>query len=260
MPRQKPSYGQESILNLIPHAAPIRAKSDRYTSKHRNDVKASTKAAKTDQKTMGPLKIPCDPPSQYLKKKDRTFEVVKKPEGDRYNQPRKAPLPSSQAVIPGSTNKDFIKKNAIENITSIPNYPKHITCDTVNGNKNLMENSGLVPKFITKTEYGKVPNYIVAKKSYEAMRQEEYESYMAEVVRSKSLEQISDNEKEATVKSLKDRWASIHEEFQGLSVVTDTLSKKHRKERLEGELLKIETDLKVLERHDKIFLTKQILY
>ena len=209
MPRKnQPTYGEEHIANLIPQADPIKTKPAQYMSKHRPNVAKTTKASKCPQKTMGPAKLPVETPENYLKKKDRTglgqgpagIKKLNQEEKKRYHQARKDPLPKEQAIIPPNTNKDFLKKNAIENITSIPIKPKYITCDTVKGNKNVMEESGLVPKYSGKDNYGKVPVYIKRKKEFEHMQREEYEKYMAEVVKAKSLEEVGGAEREETLR------------------------------------------------------------
>lgn len=48
------------------------------------------------------------------------------------------------------TKKDFVKTNAIESIMAIPRKPQPTYVDTKKGDKHLMENSGLVPKYLRK--------------------------------------------------------------------------------------------------------------
>lgn len=258
MPKNKPViYGAESIDSLIPRADPPKTKAPKYFSTFNDKVKTDIKNSKAAKKTLGPSKLPLSKPTDFLKKSSRELPDIKKYSPDhRIKAQRKEQLPKEHGKIPPHTNKDFIKKNAIEQITSIPTHPKEIYCDTKTGNKNLLETSGLKPIYTNKSDFGKVPQYLVDKKAYEAAVKEEHEKYMAEVIRAKSLDQISDQEREATLNALKEKWDRVHEEFQGLSVVTDTLSKKRYKERLEGEMMVLEKDISLLSKHDKIFLAK----
>lgn len=48
------------------------------------------------------------------------------------------------------SNKNFIKTNAIENIMALPKKPHPAYADTKKGDKQLLENSGLVPKYTKK--------------------------------------------------------------------------------------------------------------
>lgn len=266
MPKSKKvHYGEEHLYEIIPRADPPKRERLKYTSIHHDKVVKDVKAVKKDQATFGPVTTPLSAPNEFLKKTNHESLIpakAERKEGQRINQERKQKLPKEQGKIVLSNNQDFIKKNAIETITSIPKKPLNITCDTRHGKKQLLDESGLVVKYSLKKDYGKLPDYVQQKNLHMQQEKEAYENYKAEILRSKALEQISDADKEATLKSLKDKWNDLHEEFQGLSVVTDTLSKKHRKERLEGEMLGIENDIKILERHDKIFLTspKQVLF
>jgi len=48
------------------------------------------------------------------------------------------------------SNKNFIKVNAIENIMALPKKVQPVYADTKKGDKQPLENSGLIPKFIKK--------------------------------------------------------------------------------------------------------------
>lgn len=56
-------------------------------------------------------------------------------------------------------------------------------------------------------------------------------------------------------KRLKKNWDELHHEYQGLSLVTDTLSKKSHKERLEVAMKKLENDINLFERFKTIYVT-----
>merc|ERR1712168_44700 len=254
--RKAPTYGSESILDLIPKPAPIKVKDPRYTSKYTNAVIFEVKKSKSSKKTMGPAKIDQPGPEKFLKKRDQSFEVVKKPQGERYHEPRKPSLPKEQNTLAGSTNKNFIKQNAVEVITSIPTKPLAIYCDTKNGNKNNFTASGLTLNYSNKKDYGKLPKYLVERNRFVEEDKKRYEEYMENIMKQKAMDKLAASERDNILKSLKEKWNSIHDEYQGLSVVTDTLSKKHKKDRLEGEMNQIERDIKCVESNQTILISK----
>lgn len=58
----------------------------------------------------------------------------------------------------------------------------------------------------------------------------------------------------SNIQGLKNNWDELHHEYQGLSLVTDTLSKKARKERLEVALKQLENDINIIERFKTIYI------
>lgn len=66
--------------------------------------------------------------------------------------------------------------------------------------------------------------------------------------------QISGEERKLLLEGLKKNWDQIHHEYQGLSVVTDTPSKKARKERMESEMKQLEKDIELIEKHPTIYV------
>lgn len=68
------------------------------------------------------------------------------------------------------------------------------------------------------------------------------------------MNQLSEAERLIILDGLKTNWEQLHHEFQCLSVVIDTVPKKLRKERLEGEMKKLERDIDIFERHNAIYV------
>merc|ERR1712055_716372 len=157
--RKEPAeYGTECVTTLIPQKMPEKIKPPMYMSKHRSDVAVQSKQYKTANKTMGPAKVNVLPPTEFLKKSDKALPapaaVEKKPT-------RKPALPQDQNAPAKPTEKDFIRTNAIENITSVPRKPKAAYCDTKNGHKNDLIRSGLVPVYTLRDDFGRMPEYLV---------------------------------------------------------------------------------------------------
>lgn len=84
--------------------------------------------------------------------------------------------------------------------------------------------------------------------------QEEYNAYVAEHFRRGAMQQLSDEEREKILDGLKKNWNEIHDQYQGLSVVTDTAPKKYRKERMEAEMKQLERDIESIEKHKIIYV------
>lgn len=84
--------------------------------------------------------------------------------------------------------------------------------------------------------------------------QEEYNAYVAEHFRRGAMQQLSHEERQAILDGLKKNWEEIHDQYQGLSVVTDTAPKKNRKERMEAEMKQLERDIETIERHKVIYI------
>ena len=54
---------------------------------------------------------------------------------------------------------------------------------------------------------------------------------------------------------LRTNWSELHHIYQGLSLLTDTLPKKNRRERIEGQLTELEKFIELLEKHPIIIVT-----
>lgn len=248
-------YGNECITNLIPTKVAAKVKSPMYTSLHRTEVAAQSKQNKAVNKTMGPAKVQVSPPADYLKKSNKALPpaapvAVKKGK-------RKPALPTEQNKQAAPTQKDFIRTNAIENITSVPRKPKSQYCDTKDGHKNDLLSSGLVPRFALKEDFGEVPGYLENRKIATKEAQDHYDEYVAEELRARALQQVDDVSRSELLRGLKQKWEDLHQKFQGLSVVTDTAPKKNRKERMEAQMSQLERDIDLLERHTTIYVARR---
>lgn len=56
------------------------------------------------------------------------------------------------------------------------------------------------------------------------------------------------------IEGLKQNWDELHHQFQNLSVITDTVPKRIKKENLENEMKTLEKDIDLLERHQLIYI------
>ena len=106
-------------------------------------------------------------------------------------------------------------------------------------------------------DYGQVPQYLELRKEEMAAAQKEYEEYIAESMRRGQMDQVDIDQREELLAGLKQNWEELHHQYQGLSVVTDTATKKARKERMEAAMKQLEKDIELIERHRVIYVAKE---
>lgn len=250
------TYGDEFIRELIPQPAEIKQKAPMYKSKFRHQVSCEQKSNRFLVKTMGPAKVDVPTPANFLKKREISDKKAIKDTQHIIREKRKPPVPmhDDQNDISACTERDFIRTNAIENITSVPRKPKAQYVDTNTGNRNDLNDSGLVPRYTLRSDFGEVPDYLNRRNHEVKAAQEKYDQYVAEVVRAGALEQVPDCNRDEILMGLKEKWEDLHHQYQGLSVVTDTAPKKNRKERMEAQMSQLERDIDMLERHKTIYV------
>lgn len=246
-----------SIYDLIPQEEVKQSKPPRYTSKFREPVKEEYFTHKGEYKTMGQAKVPVPTTDNFLKKHSKEPKLPDKTEfkyPDDERRRAKVPLKDDKPLMGLKTTKNFITTNAVQNITSVPKKPEKIYVDTKKGDKNLLEPSGLEPIYIHKKDYGSKPVYLTRRQEEMKRAQEEYNAYVAEHFRRGAMQQLTQEERQSILDGLKKNWEEIHDQYQGLSVVTDTAPKKNRKERMEAEMKQLERDIESIERHKIIYI------
>uniref|UniRef100_A0A8K9WUM8 Enkurin domain-containing protein n=1 Tax=Oncorhynchus mykiss TaxID=8022 RepID=A0A8K9WUM8_ONCMY len=247
-------YPTESIYNLIPREEVKIEKPPRYMSKFRAQVKHEKMLNKPTNKTMGQVKVDLPSPEKYLLKHS------KEPKLPENFQKTTNTCQSRQPTMGIHTKKDFVKTNAFENIMAVPKKPQPIYADTKTGDKQLLENSGLLPKYIKKKDFGKTPEYLQHRTEEVRRAQDEYDSFVKEHMRQGTMKQLSEDERNNILQGLKMNWGELHHQYQGLSVVTDTTPKKYRKERLELEMKQLERDIDLIERYKTIFIANKLTH
>jgi hypothetical protein len=105
-----------------------------------------------------------------------------------------------------------------------------------------------------KKDFGETPEYIKKRKDEMKQAQDEYDAYVAEHFRRGAMRKLTDEEHQSLIDGLKDNWEQLHRDFLQLSVVIDTVPKKHRKERLEAEMKQLEHDIELLDSHQTIYI------
>lgn len=101
-----------------------------------------------------------------------------------------------------------------------------------------------------------MPNYIITRKEESNRAKQEYDAYMNEYLKRGALRTMSDAERESILNGLKKNWDELHHAYQSLSVVTDTIPKRMKKEKLENDMKLLEKDIELLQRYQLIYIAE----
>ncbi|XP_064018572.1 enkurin isoform X2 [Pogoniulus pusillus] len=250
MPTQ---FAEESIYNLLPRLE------EKPVKPPRPSVKREAEKHKAQWKTMGPAKVAVPSPKNFLQKHSKEPKLpARKKEQDSKKLPAlSVPRRTDHPVMGIQSKKNFISTNAVAAITGLPKKPQPIYVDRRQGDKYLLETSGLVPKYIKKKDYGVTPKY-VAKRNEEVKRaREKYEASILENLKKRAMKRLSDEERMSLLQGLKKNWEEVYHEFQRLPVEIDTIPKKLNKEKLETQMKQLEHDIEVIEKHKVIYIADE---
>ena len=176
-------------------------------------------------------------------------------------QPTRRMDPATQQYVPRhnetnalapASNKDFVITNRREqkNTPAAENIPNYIDKPAGTGARFGLEDSGLVPKYTKKATYGKAPKYLAKNKQAITARTQQSQQTQAQ----SHIRQISEDERVAILGGLRANWEQLHREYQGLSMFTDTIPKKTKRNTMEAQLNQLEADINRFERHGAIFV------
>jgi hypothetical protein len=262
---------QESIYSLVPQEVHVQEKPKMYRSTHHPQSKltgstigihgttrlpGAGSALKKSVAEFGP-KESCRPnASEFLRSGQRNTAVIpsSKPSGFKYedDDSRKPAVPrrEEKPVLGLKTNKNFITSNAVDVILQVPQKP------------NFQE-----PNYLTKPDYGKVPEYLNEVKEEIWRENKMIDEYVAEIGRIQGvgrnsddeevLEQFSDQDRKELLSALKKKWDAVNAKYQKMchQVKLDTVGKIKRKETLEKELDQLEADIKKLASRGSVYVS-----
>uniref|UniRef100_A0A668A0T0 Enkurin, TRPC channel interacting protein n=1 Tax=Myripristis murdjan TaxID=586833 RepID=A0A668A0T0_9TELE len=142
----------ESVYNLIPKEEVKVEKPPRYMSKFRTTVVQEKKSNKDLMRTMGPAKAEMPSPEKYLRKHSKEPKlpetVCTSAVEHSFTNFIYVPKRMDNPTMGIHTTKNFVKTNALANVMAVPKKVQPTSADTKNGDKQVLENSGLVPKYI----------------------------------------------------------------------------------------------------------------
>ncbi|NXW61767.1 ENKUR protein, partial [Eurystomus gularis] len=228
----------------------------RYISKFRPSVKREAEKNKAQCKTMGPAKVALPSPEDFLRKHSKEPKLPeRKKEHDRKKVPALSVPQSTEHPVMGiQSKKNFIKANALAVIRALPKNPQPSCVDRRQGDKYLLETTGLVPKYVKKKDYGVVPKYITQRK--EEMRAQK-ETSALEHLEKNAMKRLSDEERRSLLQGLKKNWDELNCEFQHLLVPVGTLRRKLYKEKLDAQMKELEHDIELIESHKDIYIANE---
>jgi hypothetical protein len=160
-------------------------------------------------------------------------------------------------VISGFGNRrSFVNKNAMDAMLSEPSRiedPQFV--DAPKGNVQSKINSGMMPNFIEKPKFGKVPGYLKRRKQEQVEDQKRWEDEQEAIVKRKEMMKLQDHERQSILDGLRANWSELHHLYQGLSLLTDTLPKKLRREKIEAQLDEMEKFIDLIEKNPIIVIS-----
>jgi len=265
----------ESIYNLIPQDTTPQFTSIKHTSKYNATVKSELNASKEGGALFGPKGGVKPSTKKFLKKGDggtiRMTAAASPVRKGSYQPTVLAPAVTSRtpksvhnyvprhtekATLAPRSSKAFVKTNRLEAVGTTARRVPSAYMDKVSGTggRFLKGESGLKPKYSKTASYGKTPKYLTQRKAeLEATREAESEAARS-TSSNNGLHQITPDEREAILDGLRANWESLHRDYQGLSMFTDTIPKKTQRNTMEAQLNQLEADINKLERHKVIYV------
>ncbi|GLH08628.1 Enkurin [Gryllus bimaculatus] len=211
---------------------------------------------------------PCLPSCPVVKKEPSSDKTKAWEEGWKKGQGKRYPCPSTneketeEAKKQASAAKVCAKNFALENIRkvvhSVPRQPVPKYVDSHRGHSQSLLRSGLLPIYIHKKTYGKVPGYIVCRKSSVGSMGAP-PVCQAPVPATPGVYVIPEEERQALLEGLRKNWNELQTAYQHMPILIDTMHKRARKERMEKELRRLELNISTLERHNQIYVVDDAL-
>lgn len=219
-----------------------------YRSRFREDVRQEVHNRLKHHQTFGFPVEPLHPPTDFLRKRSRSASAAAfkhRPDHNHFEVRLKAPLDHLGGKIVHH-NVNHLRENIKRAESAKPRRrPGTCSCDTRRGDFFPVEQSGLVPKYVLQTKFGRVPKYIEERKKDAEMRAKQEQERMRESQRGPKL--ISEQERLEMLQGLRANWDTLQQAYKRLSLLTDTIPKKARKTQMENELKQIEKDMLFLE-------------
>ncbi|XP_030372006.1 enkurin [Scaptodrosophila lebanonensis] len=228
-------------------------------------------ARKADHRTMGCAKTHIDPPCAFLRKNQgvkwrrENEHVCPKGIRDMPPLPRRQPTPGRPTRYP-----NFVKRNIRCAGKTVPCPPPPRYVDTPIGTRHNVLNSGLVPQFICRKDFGKVPIYLQKTKK---MLTETREKCVKEEERMRTLCRIREYrtakttdipgmrlmeapERAEILEGLRQYLNEMTKQYQSMSLLIDTVAKRQRKGKLEADLRQAEQDILLMETSPVIYVSQ----
>lgn len=201
---------------------------------------------------MGYIEVPLDPPTNFLKIGNGIRPDPAAPSHKcfhRYVPPIPKPQPRRCQSAPP---KNFQQKNIreVSALTTRKPIPRYV--DSHRGDFHELQTSGLTPIYTHRPTFGRVPKYL--KKRIKELKMEEEIARQKEINKQPLCRYVTQDERQKVINGLRHNWNDLQKKYQGLSIITDTLSKKMRKLTIESQLKQLEKDILLIEQNPHIYV------
>ncbi|KAJ3298901.1 hypothetical protein HK104_010204 [Borealophlyctis nickersoniae] len=225
-----PDAFDESVYRLMPEIIPIPEKEKRYRSKFAEQARKEYVSGRKSTASMGPPKVMVNPPSEFVRKRERETKAPVAPAYEPDRTVRKAPVPKEPGQIPPPPQKDFVKMNALDNINSVAKKP--------------IDNS---PRYRFKPDYGRTPEYLAKRMSEAsqaaAVQHDHHQQIQQQRAMREGLVMLPEDERIGILDGLKANWEKLNCDYQKLSLTVDTVPKIARKVNMEQQLKQLEDNI-----------------
>ena len=107
------------------------------------------------------------------------------------------PKVTDHIATPMRTRRSFVHKNALDAMVSEPTAQENPQfVDAQNGTKQSLKQSGMVPTFVEKKDFGKVPTYIKKLKKTKLEDEKRWEHEQLEIARKREMMKLQDEERD----------------------------------------------------------------
>ncbi|XP_017096372.1 enkurin [Drosophila bipectinata] len=247
----------------------------------KDGTRVLTEAKKSLHRTMGCAHTPIDPPCAYLRKN----------QGIKWRRERDHVCPKTEGMPPlprpGSCHKkgmtaNFIKRNRECAGQTIPCPPPPRVVDTPVGTRQNLMNSGLVPQFICRKDFGKVPVYLKKTKKLLAEMNAicaKEQQRLLELCRGikgytraagvtaaaaaaagppemPGMRVMDQAERNEILEGLRMSLTEMTKQYQSMSLLIDNIAKRQRKSKLEHDLRQVEQDILLIETTPIIYVSQ----
>lgn len=135
------------------------------------------------------------------------------------------PKVTDHIATPMRSRRNIVQKNALDVMISEPNpveNPQFV--DAPNGTKQVLKASGMVPNFVEKKDFGKVPGYIKKIKKSKVEEQKKWEEEQHEIAQRREMMKLQDGERDALLQ-VKKTIFPLSESLQSFLIHLDSISK-----------------------------------
>merc|ERR1711973_198847 len=215
-----------------PKGSKKNSKITKYTSKHTEKIQEEIKKAKSPHKSLGPVHTKPDPKNFKNQDKSKVSNVEQN-------------LNTSKRYIENSKNKE--RQKIFQDVELIKPTPSNSVNRMGKAEEKFINNlkKNKTTNKSKDLKLGKIPNYV--KKYNEEKRNSTKTNHV-------SNNQMSESEKFEILNGLKSNWEKVNKQYQTMSVVLDTPSKKRRKLELEDTMTQLESSIELLQKSKTIIL------